>query len=132
MKLAAVALVVCLLGSLPILALGLVIQVEPKTSECFYQKITASSKVAFEYRVTRGGLLDINIKVTAPSGRVLHQELHFFRGADEGVTKFDAEEDGVYSFCFDNEMSRWTAKVVDFDVISSDKTAEDILSGGKK
>lgn len=30
--------------------------------------------------------------------------------------KFMAQVDGSYSFCFDNKMSRWTAKVVDFDL----------------
>ena len=29
---------------------------------------------------------------------------------------FTAQVDGTYAFCLDNKMSRWTAKVVDFDL----------------
>jgi hypothetical protein len=30
---------------------------------------------------------------------------------------FIAQVDGTYSFCLDNKMSRWTAKIIDFDLV---------------
>lgn len=36
----------------------------------------------------------------------------------EGRVNFKATTAGAYKFCFDNSMSRWTAKVVSFEVRS--------------
>lgn len=96
---------------------GLTLQVEPKTTECFYQKLDAGTPAQLEFVVTRGGLLDINVKVTNPSGATLHEALYFSHDGEETVLKIDTSETGVYSFCFDNEMSRWTAKVVNFEIV---------------
>jgi len=102
--------------------LGLTLQVEPRTTECVYQRFEAGETVHLEFLVTRGGLLDINVKLSNPSGAVIHEGLHFFQEGDEGVQRFTTTEAGIYAFCFDNEMSRWTAKVVTFDITASENT----------
>ena len=40
-------------------------------------------------------------------------------------SQFIAPSTGSYAFCFDNTMSRWTAKVVDFELEVSSSVEED-------
>jgi hypothetical protein len=49
----------------------------------------------------------------------------FFNRANskDGILEFIASQAGVHRVCFDNTMSRWTAKVVTFTVGSFDDTA---------
>ena len=42
---------------------ALTLQVEPKTEECFNQFIDQGKDVSVMYSVTRGGLLDIDVRV---------------------------------------------------------------------
>lgn len=42
---------------------SLTLQVEPKTTECFYEYFEAGQNVSLNYGVTRGGLLDILVQV---------------------------------------------------------------------
>jgi hypothetical protein len=127
---------------------GLSLQLEPKTSECFFEQVPANTELTLYYQVVRGGLLDIKltvttipfcssfeflsfrsllsstiIKVETPSGNLLYETLHF-EEEDDGIYDFIPREQGYYKFCFNNEMSRWTAKVVSFYLIS-DEDEED-------
>jgi len=71
------------------------------------------------YQVIRGGLLDIKLTVEAPSGLLLYETLHF-EEEDDGIYDFVPKEPGAYRFCFNNEMSRWTAKVVSFYLVGDE------------
>jgi hypothetical protein len=42
---------------------ALTMQVEPKTEECFYQFVDKEKDITILYSVTRGGLLDIDVRV---------------------------------------------------------------------
>jgi len=81
-------------------------------------------KLYFRFIVSRGGQLDINVRVISPSGTILLETLHFSKDGDEGRQEIDVQEEGVYTFCFDNEMSRWTAKVVIFDISTKDRNSK--------
>eukprot|EP01112_Ceratiomyxa_fruticulosa_P021718 TRINITY_DN774_c1_g1_i2.p1 TRINITY_DN774_c1_g1~~TRINITY_DN774_c1_g1_i2.p1 ORF type:complete len:206 (+),score=36.96 TRINITY_DN774_c1_g1_i2:99-716(+) len=94
---------------------SLTIQVEPKTEECFYENINAGSEVIANYQVTRGGLLDIEVKIFDPSNNNIFTGLHF-ETKMKGKQNFVAYQSGVYKFCFNNEMSRFTAKVLTFNI----------------
>ncbi len=110
---------------------ALTMQVEPRTTECFLYKASRGETLDFEFIVTRGGLLDVNLRISSPGGKILHEALHFFQEGEESIQTITADEAGAYSFCFDNEMSRWTAKVVKFELnVLSDSPASDIVSGG--
>ena len=58
-------------------------------------------------------------KVEAPSGLLLYETLHF-EEEDDGIYDFVPKEPGAYRFCFNNEMSRWTAKVVSFYLVGDE------------
>lgn len=106
-------------------AWGLTMQVEPRTTECFhYKALNVGEDITFEFVVTRGGLLDVNFRVVSPTGSILHQQLHFFPDGEEFVKTIRVNQAGDYAFCFDNEMSRWTAKVVKFELTSSSDASQ--------
>ncbi|KAL6075436.1 hypothetical protein QOT17_003471 [Balamuthia mandrillaris] len=101
------------------MATAATLQVEPRSSECFHMRVTPndlSREMEFSFVVSRGGLLDIRVKVTEPDGGILHEELHFFDHHQEDRVTVAGNKEGVYSFCLDNTMSRFTAKVVSFQL----------------
>lgn len=54
---------VLLLILLPHPSSALTLQVEPKTEECFHQFVEQGKDVTILYSVTRGGLLDVDVRV---------------------------------------------------------------------
>eukprot|EP01095_Lingulamoeba_sp_RSL-Kostka_P005597 TRINITY_DN16_c0_g1_i1.p1 TRINITY_DN16_c0_g1~~TRINITY_DN16_c0_g1_i1.p1 ORF type:complete len:221 (+),score=67.93 TRINITY_DN16_c0_g1_i1:55-717(+) len=114
---------------------ALTLQVEPKSQECFYKDFDIGKDVKVSYSVVRGGLLDINFRVkyegdpsnnNAAKGQIVYETLHFENKA-EGFYQFKTLESGVYSFCFDNEMARFTAKVVSFKILGQDRFGSEVL-----
>eukprot|EP01104_Vermistella_antarctica_P020318 TRINITY_DN8658_c0_g1_i1.p1 TRINITY_DN8658_c0_g1~~TRINITY_DN8658_c0_g1_i1.p1 ORF type:complete len:229 (-),score=64.26 TRINITY_DN8658_c0_g1_i1:66-752(-) len=110
----------CLHAELASAATEVTVQIEPRTTECYYEDLEEGEEMAIYYQVLRGGLLDIKFQVyfEPKDGRppsVITDILHF---EDEGDGYIDilAEADGLHKFCFNNEMSRWTAKVVTFTI----------------
>lgn len=105
----------------------LTFQVEPKTSECFYANVEKGAPFSMKFEVIRGGLLDIKLRVADPNGRGIVDKLSFFNKQDsqrnnaEGLVDFKAYVQGEHEICFDNRMSRWTAKMVTFEVLSDKK-----------
>ena len=59
-----------------------------------------------------GGSFDINYDVTGPGNKVI------LDGEKErqGDFVFTATDMGEYRFCFNNEMSTWAEKLVDFEI----------------
>ncbi|GAM21403.1 hypothetical protein SAMD00019534_045780 [Acytostelium subglobosum LB1] len=92
---------------------ALTLQVEPKMTECFSEYVD-SGKISFiNYQVIRGGLLDVDVKVFDPMGNTIYSILHF-ESSMKGKMSFTASNSGAYKICFNNEMSRFTAKVITF------------------
>jgi len=96
-------------------------QLEPKAVECFYQPMNAGEKARVEMFVTRGGLLDIDLKILAPGNVQIYAGLHFESAQYEFIAAFA----GDYSICFSNEMARWTAKVIQFRVVKDNVQPKD-------
>eukprot|EP00013_Stygamoeba_regulata_P021213 CAMPEP_0177657750 /NCGR_PEP_ID=MMETSP0447-20121125/16384_1 /TAXON_ID=0 /ORGANISM="Stygamoeba regulata, Strain BSH-02190019" /LENGTH=210 /DNA_ID=CAMNT_0019162191 /DNA_START=14 /DNA_END=646 /DNA_ORIENTATION=+ len=98
-------------------------QVEPKSQECFYESIGKDINTVIDYHVLRGGLLDIRFEVALeqqyPDVKLLIETLHF-EDQHSGRYEFVAPETGTYRICFDNRMSRFTAKVVEFSISVND------------
>lgn len=73
--------------------------------------------IPLRFRVVEGGLLDIRLLVHDPQGYVLREKLEFFnKERDEGVMDIKTTMRQGYFVCFDNTMSRWTDKVVEFTI----------------
>ncbi|EGG14955.1 emp24/gp25L/p24 family protein [Cavenderia fasciculata] len=88
-------------------------QIEPKSQECYFEFIESGKTSLILYQVIRGGLLDIDFRLFDPRGNTLVSRLHFDTTM-KGRQTFTAAESGAYKLCFNNEMSRFTPKVVTF------------------
>ncbi|KAK2072197.1 hypothetical protein P8C59_006568 [Phyllachora maydis] len=80
---------------------------------CFYAGTkNKDEKIAFYFAVQSGGSFDVDYEVTGPQGRVV---LDGFKER-QGDFVFTAYEVGEYKFCFNNEMSTFAEKFVDFEI----------------
>ncbi|PRP83553.1 emp24/gp25L/p24 family protein [Planoprotostelium fungivorum] len=93
-----------------IAASALTFQVEPKSKDCFHKYLHAGSTSTITYFILRGGLLDIDMQVTGPIGETIRSGLVF----ENGNFEFPVGVSGEFKLCWNNEMARWTAKVVNF------------------
>ncbi|EMD35821.1 hypothetical protein CERSUDRAFT_53151 [Gelatoporia subvermispora B] len=81
---------------------------------CFYADVDkAGEKIGFYFAVQAGGSFDIDFEVKDPNERVI------LDGARErqGDYVFTANTVGEYAFCFENDMSTLTEKLIDFDIM---------------
>lgn len=63
-------------------------------------------------QVQSGGSFDVDYTVTGPNDKII-MENSKERQLD---SVFTAKETGEYRFCFDNEMSTYAEKMVDFEI----------------
>lgn len=101
-------------------------QVEPQQEVCFLEDVEAMSQIDATVLVYRGGKLDVKLRIEDPSKFVTYEELHFSNIDDStGAllhtivrkgSKFLAAKSGTYTFCVDNRMAKWTAKLVAFEI----------------
>ncbi|KAK2818324.1 hypothetical protein Q7C36_022257 [Tachysurus vachellii] len=94
-------------------------------SECFFQTAQKNGTLEVEYQVIAGAGMDVDFSIISPHGHHLASE---FRRSD-GVHMVDSTEEGDYQICFDNSFSRFSEKMVFFEVIlenaAGDTTVED-------
>jgi len=87
-----------------------IITVDSHAEECFFDPAQAGSKLGLMFETIEGGFLDIDVRIVGPDGKVIYQ------GDREtnGKYTFAAYETGTYTYCFSNQMSTVTPKVVMF------------------
>ncbi|KAL9947721.1 hypothetical protein D7B24_007066 [Verticillium nonalfalfae] len=89
---------------------------------CFYTVTqNAGEKIAFYFAVQSGGSFDVDYVVTGPNQKII------LDGEKErqGDFVFNAIVIGEYQFCFNNEMSTFADKFVDFEIaVENEKRAE--------
>lgn len=78
---------------------------------CLNEQFEGPKDYVLQYRVIRGGQHDVDVHVKSPNGKILHKNLQ----AKEGIFEFETSR-GEYSFCFSNEFSTWTHKIIYFDL----------------
>lgn len=94
-------------------ATALTYKLNANEEACFYTATQQKDeKIAFYFAVQSGGSFDINYRVTGPNNK------YILDGEKErqGDFVFTAKEVGEYKFCFNNEMSTYTEKFVDFEI----------------
>jgi len=88
--------------------------IAPNERLCFYADVDkAGEKLGFYFAVQSGGSFDIDFDVMDPNQKlILDGERE--RQGDYVLT---ANTVGEYAFCFENDMSTLTDKLVDFDIM---------------
>ncbi|XP_017061636.1 transmembrane emp24 domain-containing protein 3 [Drosophila ficusphila] len=82
--------------------------------DCFYEEIKKNSSAYFEFQVSAGGQLDVDVTLKDPQGKVIYK----LEKATFDSHQFVAETTGVYTACFGNQFSAFSHKIVyvDFQV----------------
>jgi len=70
-----------------------------------------NNQLSFVSKVVAGGNFDCDLEVKAPSGKSLYKDTKKQYDSFTWIT----DEKGEYSFCFSNEFSTFTHKVIYFD-----------------
>merc|ERR1711997_1093549 len=96
------------------------ITIDANDEECFYDRVKKGTKMGLIFEVAEGGSLDIDVRIEGPDGR----DVHSGERETNGKYTFASHLDGVYKYCFSNEMSTTTPKVVMFNMEIGDEPSE--------
>lgn len=95
----------------------LTFELPDNAKQCFHEDIAAGIKATIEFQVVTGGYYDVDMTLYDPRQTVLYQ----------GVKKqFDTHQwtaplSGQYTFCFSNEFSTFSHKLVYFEFIAGEE-----------
>ncbi|KAK2168138.1 hypothetical protein LSH36_20g10054 [Paralvinella palmiformis] len=81
--------------------------------------LTVCLFVLFNVKVIEGGEMDVNVMIHSPSGTMLVTDIR----KTDSVHRLEAQEAGDYTFCLDNTFSRFSSKLVFFELITDDQEA---------
>jgi hypothetical protein len=93
---------------------------------CFHEVIDKGIKCVLEYQVIQGGNYDVDLVLKSPRGTQLYSEQKKQYDRYEWTT----DERGEYKFCFSNEFSTFTHKLVYFDFQVGDEPSIHFGSAG--
>nr|CAG4645803.1 EOG090X0D99 [Lynceus sp. MCZ IZ 141354] len=102
------------------------VTIDAHAEECFFDKVTAKTKMGLMFEVAEGGFLDIDVKIVGPDNVVVYQG----ERESNGKYVFAAHKDGVFTYCFSNKMSTMTPKIVMFSMEIGEETKPDHIEGG--
>nr|CAG4635055.1 EOG090X0D99 [Alona affinis] len=88
------------------------VTLDAHAEECFFDKVSAGTKLGLTFEVAEGGFLDIDFTIVGPSGQTIESG----ERVSNGKYAFKADIDGVYTYCFSNKMSTMTPKIVMFNM----------------
>ncbi|PGH35752.1 ubiquitin carboxyl-terminal hydrolase 7 [[Emmonsia] crescens] len=113
MRLHTVELSLLAYGLTLVSATALTYQLDASEKACFYSYVDSPpAKIAFYFAVQSGGSFDVDYSVVGPGEKVIVDG----QKERQGDFVFTAETVGEYRFCFDNEMSTFAEKMVDFEI----------------
>jgi hypothetical protein len=106
-------------------ATALTFTLAPNEKQCFYAfNNRQNANIGYYFAVQAGGSFDINYTVKGPNTQIIVSE----EKQRQGDYLFNADQIGEYEFCFDNEMSTFAEKVIDFEI----KTDDDLEANQRK
>ncbi|VDL95440.1 unnamed protein product [Schistocephalus solidus] len=88
---------------------------------CFYEDLQKAESYELMFQVLSGGLNDVDLVITDPDQIKITEK---FKSTHENI-KFTAHKSGSFSFCFGNQFSSVSHKVVLFELRSQDSLIEE-------
>lgn len=85
-------------------------EVPDNLKQCFYEDIDLNLEIEIEFQVLYGGKYDIDMTIYGPGDTLIQA----FKKRQQETHKFKTIDRGQYKFCFDNEFSSFSHKVVYF------------------
>ncbi|KAM3622894.1 uncharacterized protein V6R79_004373 [Siganus canaliculatus] len=82
-------------------------------SECFFQTALKNGTMEVEYQVIAGAGMDVDFTILSPEDVYLVSESR----RSDGVHVVEPTLEGDYQICFDNSFSRFSEKMVFFEII---------------
>lgn len=99
-------------------ATALTFTLSPNEKQCFYAfNNQQNGNIGYYFAVQAGGSFDINYSIKGPNQQLIVSE----EKQRQGDYLFNADQVGEYEFCFDNEMSTFAEKVIDFEIKTEDE-----------
>ena len=92
-------------------SMALSFELNDNEKQCFHQDWQEVKPMTFSFRVLRGGNRDVDVAIESPAAR----DVYTARRESSGQTQFETGW-GSYSFCFSNEFSTVSHKVVYFEL----------------
>lgn len=88
-------------------------------------KLRTINFIGLTFEIAEGGFLDIDVKIIDPHGKII------YKGEREGSGKytFAADIEGIYTYCFSNQMSTMTPKIVMFNMEVDDTQGSENTEG---
>ena len=106
---------ICVVVGLSLLAVvfagELTFELPDNERQCFFEQISKGVQSTLEFQVISGGQYDVDMELTAPNGQVLYKDV---KKQYDSFT-WTPDQTGVFKFCFSNEFSTFTHKIVYFD-----------------
>ncbi|KAL9585135.1 MAG: hypothetical protein Q9212_001701 [Teloschistes hypoglaucus] len=94
-------------------ATALTYKLQPNEKTCFFSYAEQKGlKLAFYFAVQSGGSFDVDYSVVGPGDKVIMEG----QKERQGDFVFTAKDQGEYRFCFDNGISTFAEKMVDFEI----------------
>ena len=90
---------------------SLMFELPDKRRFCLHEHFDGPKDYVMEYKVMRGGKYDVDVSVKSPNGKILHKKSK----VKDGKFEFESSR-GDFAFCFGNEFSTWTHKLIYFDL----------------
>ena len=94
-------------------------EVPDNLEQCFYEDIDLNQVVEIEFQVLVGGKYDIDMTIYGPGQNLIHS----YKKRQQETYNFKTLDRGQYSFCFSNEFSSFSHKVVYFYLGVGDEEA---------
>ncbi|MCJ1467498.1 Transmembrane emp24 domain-containing protein 3 [Pseudocyphellaria aurata] len=106
-------------------ATALTYRLTPNEKACFFTFVQEKgAKLAFYFAVQSGGSFDVDYSVVGPGEKIIMDA----QKERQGDFVFTAKETGEYRFCFDNDMSTFAEKMVDFEIAVENETRAQLPS----
>lgn len=98
-------------------SIELTFELRGREKQCFHEDIEAGTKSTINFQVLYGGELDVDMTLLTPSRVILNEDSQ--RKWD--TYEWNATETGQYTFCFGNEFSISSHKLVYFELAVGDE-----------